>query len=57
MLIIACLCLFGYNLDLFGFYIAAIVVAGLLVISNSINIISGIIASRPKAIQTKKEYN
>ena len=52
-----CFCLFAYKLEINGLYIAALVVAGLLLASNAINLVSGIIASRPKVAQTKKEYN
>lgn len=57
ILIFATLCLLGFQLGINGFYIAALVVGSLLVASNLINLISGIISSRPKSIQTKKEYN
>ena len=56
-LIIGTLCVFGYELGINGFYFAALIVGVLLLISNAINLVSGIISSRPKAIQTKKEYN
>lgn len=57
ILIIATLCLLGFQLGINGFYIAALVVGSLLLVSNLVNLISGIISSRPKSIQTKKEYN
>ena len=55
--IIAFLCVFGYKLDAMGCYIAAIVFAGLLVISNSINLVSGVISSRISLTKTENKYN
>ena len=55
--IIALLCVFGYKLNVFGCYIAAIVFAGLLVISNSINLVSGVISSRISLTKTENKYN
>ena len=55
--IIATLCVFGYELSMNGFFVAALVVGALLLASNFINLVSGIIFSRPKRVETKKEYN
>ncbi len=57
ILIIGGLCLFAYELNLGALYIAAIVISGLLLLSNGINIVSGLILHKPKAVETKKEYN
>lgn len=57
ILIIGGLCLFAYELDISALYVAAIVVAGLLLASNAFNVVSGIIYSRPRMVQTEKEYN
>ena len=57
IVIIGCLVLFGYSLGLSGLYVAALVVASLLLASNTVNVVSGIIAARPKAMQRQKEYN
>lgn len=57
IVIIATLVILGLNLNLFGLYIAAMVVGALLLASNVINIISGLISSKPTSIQTEKEYN
>ena len=55
--IIALLCVFGFQLDNSGFFIAALVFVGLLAISNGVNLISGLMNSRFKIQESKKEYN
>ena len=55
--IIAVLCVLGIKLDVFAFYIAAGVVATPLLATNVINFVFGLISSRSKALQTKREYN
>lgn len=54
--IIVCLCIFAYEFDVFGCYIAAIAVAGLLLASNLITIISGITRIRQTSVQSKRQY-
>ena len=55
--VIALLCMLGFKLDVFAFYIAASVVAVPLLATNIINFVFGIISSRSKALQAKREYN
>ena len=55
--VIAVLCVFGIQLNNSGCYIAALVFAGFLVISNVINLISGITNSRIKIQESKKQFN
>lgn len=54
--ITVCLCIFAYELDVFGCYIAAIAVGGLLLTSNLISIISGLTSLRQTSIQSKRQY-
>jgi len=55
--IIVCLCIFAYELDVFGCYIAAIAVGGLLLVSNLITIISGITTIHQTDVQSKRQYH
>lgn len=55
--IIAILVILGLQLNMFGFYIGAMVVGALLLASNVINITSGLLSSRPRAVETERKYN
>lgn len=53
--VIGVLCVFGFQLNSSGCYIAALVFAGMLLISNVINLISGIMNSRIRIQESKKQ--
>ncbi len=55
--IIAVLVVLGFKLNVFGFYIAAMVVGSFLLASNTFNIVSGLVSSRPRAVETERKYN
>lgn len=55
--IIALLCVFGFQLNNSGCYVAALVFAGLLMASNVINLISGLSNSRIKLHKSEEQYN
>ena len=55
--VIALLCVFGYKLNTHGCFIAALVFVGLLLFSNSINLVSGIISNRTSLTKTENKYN
>ena len=55
--IMATLIVFGYQLEMYGFYIASAVVAVPLLFTNIFNLVNGLIHSRSKAIAAKREYN
>lgn len=55
--IMVTLIIFGHELAMSGFYIAAIVVASLLLISNVSTIISGFILTGHKSVERETEYN
>ena len=55
--IVALLCIFGYQLGANGCYVAAAVFGGLLLISNSINLVSGVITNRVSLTKTENKYN
>ena len=55
--IIAVLCVFGFQLDNSGCFVAALVFGTLLLASNTINLVSGIMNSRIKLQESKKQYN
>ncbi len=55
--IIGILCIFGYKLNVVGCYVAALVFAGLLVLVNSINLVSGIISARITVTKAESKYN
>lgn len=51
------LCVFAHELDIFGLYIAAMVVGGLLVSTNLFTIISGIIINSRMAIAKQEKLS
>lgn len=55
--IIGTLVIFGYELDLIGCYIAAMVVGTLLVVTNIITLVSGLTLSNRKLIKNKEKYS
>ena len=55
--IMTTLCVLGYKLDVFAFYVAAGVLALPLLVMNTIRLVSGYIYSRNKAVQTRREFN
>ncbi len=55
--IIAVLVVLGFKLNVFGFYIGAMVVGSFLLASNTFNIVSGLVSSRPRAVETERKYN
>ena len=55
--IITVLVILGIQLNMFGFYIGAMVVGTFLLASNTFNIVSGLISSRPRAIETERKFN
>lgn len=54
--IIAALVVFGYELNIFGFYVAAIVVGVPLLISNVFTIVNGIASQARFAKEQETEY-
>ena len=54
--VIAALVVFGYELDMFGFYIAGIVVAAILVISNIVSITTGVLSVTKLSKEQETEY-
>ena len=55
--VITVLCVFGVQLGNSGCYVAALVFGGLLLVSNTINLVSGIMNSRIKIHESKKQFN
>lgn len=55
--IIGTLVIFGYELDLIGCYIAAMVVGILLAATNIITLVSGLTLSNRKLIKNKEKYS
>lgn len=54
--IIAALVIFGYELNMFGFYVAAIVVGVPLLISNVFTIATGLVSQTRFAKEQETEY-
>ena len=54
--ILTTLIIFGYELSLFGFYIAAVVVMGVLLTLNVFTLITGFIYSNKKSLERETEY-
>ncbi len=54
--IIGALIVFGYQLNMFGFYIAAIVVAAILLVSNIVSITAGILSIAKLSKEQETEY-
>lgn len=54
--IIAILVVFGVELNMFGFYVAAIVVSSVLVLMNSAYLIYGFVFSGKVATETQAQY-
>ena len=57
IVIIATLVVFGYHLNAYGFYIAAMVIGTVLATINVVTIISGVTSANKKLIKSKEKYS
>ena len=56
IVIVGTLAILGYELDMFGFYIAGTVFLSMLLVSNVVTLINGMINDTQKVEERKTEY-
>ena len=54
--VIAVLCVFGYQLDMSGFYIASVIIGTVLLSVNVANIVYGIRVNSRKSVERQTQY-